>query len=52
MERVLLRMTKVAMAGAVDRWMWNVKETKRQARVLERVDSRMKNGLLADAFDR
>ena len=45
-------MKNAAMAGALDRWMWNVKETKRQARVLERVDLRMKNSALAGVWGR
>ena len=40
------------MAGALDRWMWNVKETKRQARVLERVVHRLLTGALVSTFER
>jgi hypothetical protein len=45
-------MKNVAMAGTLNRWMSNVKETKRQARVLERVVTRMKNSALAGVWDR
>jgi chromosome segregation ATPase len=44
-------MTKVAMAGALDCWISNVKETKRQANVLQRVVQRMLNGLLVSTFE-
>jgi len=45
-------MKNAAMAGALDRWMSNVKESKRQASVLERVVLRMKNSALAGVWDR
>jgi spore cortex formation protein SpoVR/YcgB (stage V sporulation) len=51
LERLLLRMTNVAMAGALDHWISNVKETKRHARVLERVVTRMKNSALVQVME-
>jgi hypothetical protein len=46
----LMRMKSAKMAGAYDRWISNLKETKRQARVLERVVTRMKNGAMFSAL--
>ena len=45
-------MTKVAMDGALDRWISNVKETKRQANALQRVVQRILNGTLVSNFER